>query len=81
MSSSYAQVKLILVLLLTFLGYPGISQIYLIKDINDLTGQSGGPMGFIQRGNLLYFIANDGVHGQELWKYDSQSMALSQPVR
>src|SRR3954469_17935469 len=45
------------------------SQLQLIKDINP------GPMGsypgeFTQVNGINYFYANDGVHGDELWRSD-----------
>ncbi len=39
----------------------------LVKDIN--TGDSGfGPKNLTALGSLLYFTAEDGVHGRELWQ-------------
>ena len=41
----------------------------LVKDINPLTGSSN-PSNSIAIGTTLYFTANDGVSGVELWKSD-----------
>jgi len=44
----------------------------MFKDINP--GSSGGhPGGFTVVGNTLYFSANDGTNGNELWKSDGTS--------
>jgi ELWxxDGT repeat protein len=46
----------------------------LVKDINPGTGHSrtgdGRESGLIDIGGTLFFNANDGVHGNELWKSD-----------
>lgn len=45
----------------------------LFKDINPGTGSSfssSAPIVFFTNNNLLYFTANDGVHGDELWVSD-----------
>lgn len=57
-----------LIFCLLLLAIPAWPQFELVKEINSLSGQSGGPHGFIQRSETLYFIANDGEHGQELWR-------------
>src|SRR3984893_16989436 len=41
----------------------------LLKDINLQTGSSS-PGDFVAVGGLVYFAANDGIHGRELWKSD-----------
>ncbi|MGH1335592.1 MAG: ELWxxDGT repeat protein [Aureispira sp.] len=41
--------------------YPGVGQSY---------PNHGSPRHFCEMGNELYFSANNGVHGTELWKYD-----------
>ena len=43
----------------------------MVKDINP--GGSSVPLGFASVGNMLYFTANDGVNGRELWKTDGTS--------
>lgn len=40
----------------------------LVKDINP--AGSGSPQQLVSVGGTLYFTANDGVHGRELWKSD-----------
>lgn len=44
----------------------------LVKDINPGTGHglNASGAGLVPLGNELYFAANDGVHGKELWKSD-----------
>ncbi|NBT12189.1 MAG: hypothetical protein EBS56_01090, partial [Planctomycetia bacterium] len=47
----------------------------LLKDINLTSAGDGGvggsdPADFFIAGSTLYFSANDGVHGRELWKTD-----------
>ena len=43
--------------------------IEILKDINS-GGNSGNPYAFTAVGNTLYFRANDGTNGEELWKSD-----------
>jgi ELWxxDGT repeat protein len=40
----------------------------LLDDINSVP--SSNPSGFVQLGSTLYFAADDGVNGRELWKSD-----------
>jgi ELWxxDGT repeat protein len=43
----------------------------LVKDISPLeTGAISKPAGFTRLNGALYFHANDGVNGIELWKTD-----------
>lgn len=44
----------------------------MVKDINTITADSSPVDGyaFTQAGSTVYFSANDGVHGEELWKTD-----------
>ncbi len=42
----------------------------LIKDISPGPGTSA-PWRFIQMNEILYFVANDGVNGSELWRTDA----------
>lgn len=42
----------------------------LVRDINTIGISSDGPTDLVQVGNLLFFVANDGVSGRELWKTD-----------
>ncbi|MBI4603635.1 MAG: hypothetical protein HY721_16910 [Planctomycetes bacterium] len=51
--------------------------IALVKDINpgqspDGAGDSSGPLGLTAIGGVLYFWANDGVRGTELWRSDGR---------
>jgi len=52
----------------------------MVKDINTRTDMGNGrtddgnPSRFIVFNNLLYFAANDGVHGNELWVTDGTDM-------
>src|ERR1700722_267585 len=39
----------------------------LLADVNTL-GASSSPLGFTAVGATTFFLADDGVHGQELWK-------------
>ncbi len=41
----------------------------LLKDINPDAGYSD-PWGFVEMGEDLYFVADDGTNGHELWKSD-----------
>jgi len=51
----------------------------LVKDINTVGGGGGqptlnsNPSDFIQVGSLVFFTANDGIHGEELWKTSGSS--------
>jgi LPXTG-motif cell wall-anchored protein len=40
----------------------------MVKDIN--AAGDGDPYNLIEMGSTLFFIANDGTHGYELWSYD-----------
>ena len=44
----------------------------MVKDINSGSGSSS-PDDLIAVGNTLYFTANDGTNGNELWKSDGTS--------
>ncbi len=46
----------------------------LVKDINTLKKGSGAD-NLVQVGNTVYFTANDGVNGVELWKSDGTEAA------
>ena len=48
---------------------------YLVKDINP-TGASN-PRDFIDVDGTLYFTANDGIHGRELWKSDGTQLGTT----
>ncbi len=42
----------------------------LVKDINP-GSESSDPTAFVRLGMNIYFRANDGVHGFELWRTDA----------
>ncbi|UZR97363.1 MBG domain-containing protein [Chondrinema litorale] len=63
-------------LLLVLLGYAAIvfsqdklSDVKLLKDINTGAGDSEADQ-FVVMDGILYFAANDGTHGRELWRSD-----------
>lgn len=59
--------------LLVFLSVPVLGQANLLKDIN--TGNDGSrPSNKIEFNNEVYFAANNGVNGNELWKTDGTSV-------
>jgi ELWxxDGT repeat protein len=47
---------------------------FLLKDINETTTEGSPygsfPYGFTALGSEVFFVADDGVHGEELWKTD-----------
>ena len=42
----------------------------MVKDINPNSGASSTPSELVVVGKTLYFYADDGTHGAELWKSD-----------
>lgn len=72
-TSTLTGAKQILIFCFSLLTCSALSQIELVKDINNSPGQGGSPNGFIEREGILYFRANDGEHGQELWRTDGSS--------
>ena len=48
--------------------YNGNGTPWVVKDIN--SGGHSNPEELTAVGNTLYFEANDGTHGRELWKSD-----------
>src|SRR5258706_8409496 len=41
---------------------------HLVKDIN--TASNSDPSSFRAANGIIYFAANDGIHGKELWRTD-----------
>ena len=52
----------------TFGKCPGNSG--LVKDINPVASHNSDPHSMVTMGGVLYFIADDGIHGNELWRSD-----------
>lgn len=55
------------------------------KRISDLNPGSAdgfmyGAANFVEFQNTLYFQANDGVHGRELWKYNGHAFSLAADI-
>lgn len=48
-----------------------------VHDVEINSGGSGDPSGFIQYGEYVYFRANDGTNGSELWVYDLNTHTAS----
>jgi ELWxxDGT repeat protein len=58
------------------------SQISLLKDINNFSSASGGsPNSMTQLGSYLYFNANDGVNGAELWRTDGTTTTFFKDIQ
>lgn len=47
-----------------------VNNISLLKDINPSSGSNGGDRGYTVCNGKMYFVANDGVNGGELWVTD-----------
>jgi ELWxxDGT repeat protein len=52
---------------------PADGEITLLKDINETDNGSSGGIGAYKWADQVFFIANDGVHGHELWVTDGTS--------
>jgi ELWxxDGT repeat protein len=62
---------------------PATDAASLVRNINPTPIDPGGdpvhessPSNFLVFDNALYFAANDGVHGRELWKFDGDTAQL-----
>jgi ELWxxDGT repeat protein len=47
----------------------------LVQDLNTNT-QSSSPVGITRSGALAFFVANDGLNGQQVWKSDGTTAAM-----
>jgi ELWxxDGT repeat protein len=55
-----------------------VAEINPLRSEQDLGNSTGSfPFGLTVFDNALYFNANDGVHGPELWKYDGTTVSLA----
>ena len=50
------------------LWYADDSGARMVFDINPAEGEGSDPQEFVTVGDWVYFSANDGVHGAELWR-------------
>jgi ELWxxDGT repeat protein len=62
--------RILISLLVLFVVGHAYAQPVMIKDINLGNLGSGGDPRIIIAGNTIFFIADDGIHGKELWKTD-----------
>ncbi len=53
----------------------------LVKTINTTGTGSSSPGGFAVVGSTIFFAANDGVHGVELWKTDGTGTSMVLDIR
>ncbi len=51
-------------------GLAGAGHTFMVKDINPTANQGSNPSNFFAVGNNVFFVADDGTHGQELWFSD-----------
>lgn len=66
-------------LIFTIVTLQAQAQITLLKDINNGATTSGSnPNNFTQLGSFLYYSANDGVTGNELWRTDGTLTGTTQ---
>lgn len=65
-----ANMSAILGLVLSFAGAANAKGPYLVRDINPTPGASSLPIYLEACQNKVFFNADDGVHGQELWASD-----------
>ncbi len=55
---------------------------FLVKDINPMTGcipYGSNPSSLTNVNGRLFFLADDGVHGEELWRSDGTEADISLP--
>jgi len=56
--------------LATCSGLLGAEKPYLVRDINESRNLDSCPRGLTALGDRLFFEADDGIHGRELWVTD-----------
>lgn len=66
---------LLFIFFLQFCNFVVAQTPYLIKDLNiSVAGASSNPTNFIDINGVVYFTADDGIHGIELWKTDGTAV-------
>lgn len=63
--------KRLYIVLLLLIPFVASAQVTLLKNINNLSSVIGSnPKNLVQMGGFVYYNANDGVTGEELWRSD-----------